>query len=97
MSYGLSFAAIASLVVYTYLHHGKLIWRQYKNSTTEKPDIHMKLMRKYKEAPDWWYYSLFWIVSDVDPAGGINPCGKRTNHSYIDAHAWICHRVGVSH
>ncbi|KAB5570146.1 OPT family small oligopeptide transporter [Coniochaeta sp. 2T2.1] len=59
MSYGLSFAAIASLVVYTYLHHGQMIWRQYQNSTNEKPDIHMKLMRKYKEAPTWWYLSLF--------------------------------------
>jgi membrane protease YdiL (CAAX protease family) len=62
MSYGLSFAAIASLVVYTYLHHGQTIWRQYQNSTNEKPDIHMKLMRKYKEAPTWWYLGLFGIV-----------------------------------
>lgn len=64
MSYGLSFAAIASLIVYTWLHHGKLIWRQYRNATTEKPDIHMKLMKKYKEAPTWWYMSLFVIVSE---------------------------------
>ncbi|KAH6627817.1 OPT oligopeptide transporter protein-domain-containing protein [Chaetomium tenue] len=62
ISYGLSFAAIASLVVYTYLHHGKTIWRQYKSSTTEKPDIHMKLMRRYKEAPTWWYMSLFAVM-----------------------------------
>ncbi|PNP57911.1 hypothetical protein THARTR1_02069 [Trichoderma harzianum] len=62
ISYGLSFAAISSLVVYTYLHHGKYIWRQYMNSTTEKPDIHMKLMRKYKEAPTWWYLSLFCLM-----------------------------------
>jgi hypothetical protein len=63
MSYGLSFAAIASLIVYTYIHHSKTIWRQYKNSTNEKPDIHMKLMRKYREAPTWWYFGLFFIVS----------------------------------
>ncbi|KAL1843811.1 hypothetical protein VTJ49DRAFT_7521 [Mycothermus thermophilus] len=62
IAYGLSFAAIASLVVYTYLHHGKTIWRQYKSSTTEKPDIHMKLMRRYKEAPTWWYMSLFAVM-----------------------------------
>ncbi|KAK4106767.1 small oligopeptide transporter [Parathielavia hyrcaniae] len=62
ISYGLSFAAISSLVVYTYLHHGKTIWRQYKSSTTEKPDIHMKLMRRYKEAPTWWYMSLFAVM-----------------------------------
>jgi len=63
ISYGLSFAAIASLIVYTYLHHGKTIWQQYRNSANEKPDIHMKLMRKYKEAPTWWYMSLFALVS----------------------------------
>lgn len=62
ISYGLSFAAIASLVVYTYLHHGKTIWSQYKSSTSEKPDIHMKLMGKYKEAPTWWYMGLFGIM-----------------------------------
>ncbi|KAK2072221.1 hypothetical protein P8C59_006592 [Phyllachora maydis] len=62
MSYGLSFASIASLVVYTYLHHGETIWKQYKNSTNEKPDIHMKLMRRYKEAPSWWYMSLFVLM-----------------------------------
>lgn len=63
----MSFAAISSLVVYTYLHHGKYIWRQYMNSTTEKPDIHMKLMKKYKEAPTWWYLTLFSIVSHPTP------------------------------
>ncbi|KAI2639552.1 small oligopeptide transporter [Hypomontagnella submonticulosa] len=62
LSYGLSFAAITALIVYTYLHHSKTIWAQYQNSTTEKPDIHMKLMQKYKEAPSWWYFSLFGIV-----------------------------------
>ncbi|RWA12142.1 hypothetical protein EKO27_g2965 [Xylaria grammica] len=42
--------------------HRGTIWAQYQNSTHEKPDIHMKLMRKYKEAPLWWYTSLFLIV-----------------------------------
>jgi hypothetical protein len=68
MAYGLSFAAISSLIVYTFLHNRKQIYRQYKNSTTEKPDIHMKLMRKYKEAPTWWYMSLFAVVSPDTPA-----------------------------
>lgn len=63
ISYGLSFAAIASLIVYTYLHHGPMIWNQWKNSKTENDDIHMKLMRKYPEAPTWWYMSLFVFVS----------------------------------
>jgi len=62
MSYGLSFAAIASLVVYTYLNHGKQIWQQFRNSTKEEPDIHMKMMKKYREAPTWWYMSLFCVM-----------------------------------
>jgi hypothetical protein len=58
-AYGLSFASISSLIVYTFLHQRKQIWSQYNSSTSDKPDIHMKLMRKYKEAPSWWYMSLF--------------------------------------
>lgn len=63
MSYGLSFAAITALIVYTYLHNGDHIMRQYRNSTREKPDVHMKMMRKYPEAPSWWYMTLFVMVS----------------------------------
>ena len=63
MSYGLSFAAIASLVVYTYLHHGEHILKQWRASTSEKADVHMRLMRRYPEAPSWWYMTLFALVS----------------------------------
>ncbi|PFH59998.1 hypothetical protein XA68_11581 [Ophiocordyceps unilateralis] len=59
MAYGLAFAAISSLIVHTLLHYRKQIWRQYRNSTGEKPDIHMKLMSRYTEAPASWYLSLF--------------------------------------
>ncbi|PHH77065.1 hypothetical protein CDD80_969 [Ophiocordyceps camponoti-rufipedis] len=59
MAYGLAFAGISSLIVHTYLHYRKQIWQQYRNSTGEKPDIHMKLMSRYSEAPMWWYLSLF--------------------------------------
>ncbi|KAI0393088.1 OPT oligopeptide transporter protein-domain-containing protein [Xylariaceae sp. FL0594] len=62
LAYGLSFATIAALVVHTLLHYSGPIWAQYKNSTNEKPDIHMKLMRKYKEVPLWWYSFLFVTV-----------------------------------
>ena len=62
MSYGLSFATIAALVVYTYLHHGRQILSQFQNSQGEVPDIHVKLMSKYKEAPQWWYGALFILM-----------------------------------
>ena len=62
MSYGLSFAAISSLIIYTYLNHGKQIWRQFREGKNAEPDIHMKMMNKYKEAPTWWYMGLFAIM-----------------------------------
>ncbi|KAI8635048.1 OPT oligopeptide transporter protein-domain-containing protein [Xylariaceae sp. FL1651] len=62
LSYGLSFAAITALITHTFIYYSGPIWAQYQNSTNEKPDIHMKLMRKYEEAPAWWYASLFFIV-----------------------------------
>ncbi|CAF3617220.1 unnamed protein product [Fusarium graminearum] len=79
ISYGLSFAAISSLVVYTYLHNGKQIWQQWRNSTNEKPDVHMKMMRKYKEAPTWWYMSLFAIMLLI---GFYTVLGYPTNLSW---------------
>ncbi|KAL9112890.1 MAG: hypothetical protein Q9227_002967 [Pyrenula ochraceoflavens] len=60
ISYGLSFAAISALIVHTYLYHGKEIIgriKQWKDVQAE--DVHMKLMRKYKEVPEWWYGVLF--------------------------------------
>ncbi|KAI1810965.1 OPT oligopeptide transporter protein-domain-containing protein [Poronia punctata] len=62
LAYGLSFATMAALVVHTLLHYSGSIWAQYQDSTNEKPDIHMKLMRKYKEVPSLWYLTLFVLV-----------------------------------
>lgn len=62
MSYGLSFAAISSVVVYTYLNYRHVIAAQFRNSKTEKPDIHMKLMMKYPDVPEWWYGILFVLM-----------------------------------
>ena len=61
LNYGLSFATLSSLVVYVFIHHREQIVGQFKNSKDEKPDIHMKLMRKYKEAPEWWYMAIFGV------------------------------------
>jgi hypothetical protein len=63
LPYGLSFAAITSLIVYVYLNHGKQLYHQFRNSTKEELDIHMKLMRKYKEALTWCIsrFSVPWL------------------------------------
>ncbi|KAL6828792.1 OPT oligopeptide transporter domain-containing protein [Trichoderma sp. SZMC 28015] len=62
INYGLSFATAVSLVCYTWLNHRHRIWSLYIKSAHKKPDIHMKLMFKYKEVPHWWYLSIFAIM-----------------------------------
>lgn len=53
MAYALGFAALMSTVVHVALFYGKDIYRRTKNAKYEEPDIHLKLMRKYPEAPEW--------------------------------------------
>lgn len=62
ISYGLSFATIASLVVYTWIHYRHQIIAQFKKARVEDQDIHMKLMAKYPETPTWWYAATFIIM-----------------------------------
>ncbi|KAH8434393.1 uncharacterized protein LDX57_012041 [Aspergillus melleus] len=58
LTFGLSFAAVTSMVVHTYLYHGSEIWAKLKNSRAGGEDIHRRLMHAYKEVPDWWYAVL---------------------------------------
>lgn len=64
LSYGMSFATLISTVVHCGLFYGPDIWRRSRNSASEEPDVHLKLMRKYKEAPEWWFAAIF-VVSFV--------------------------------
>ncbi|KFY09124.1 hypothetical protein V492_05597 [Pseudogymnoascus sp. VKM F-4246] len=99
LSYGLQFAALASLLTHTACWHGRDIVRQWKNSleevrgqakigyealpgtalprgrrgmrgrrpsfepgvedTLNQEDVHNRLMRRYKDAPMWWYLATF--------------------------------------
>jgi OPT oligopeptide transporter protein len=56
--YGQSFATITSVFVHAYLFYGAQIWQQFKESLDSEDDIHMKLNRVYRQAPDWWYLAL---------------------------------------
>lgn len=58
MSYGLSFAVTTATVVHSLLFDSRDILRYWKTSRTDRDDIHMRLMRSYKEAPLWWYALL---------------------------------------
>lgn len=61
LNYGLSFAALTAAIVHTIIFNGKEVWYRYKAARNQEPDIHMKVMAKYDEAPDWWYGVLFVI------------------------------------
>ncbi|KAJ5659972.1 hypothetical protein N7507_006423 [Penicillium longicatenatum] len=62
LTYGLSFAAVTAIVLHTYLYNGSEIWARFKDSRHGGEDIHRRLMRAYKEVPDWWYGVLTVIV-----------------------------------
>lgn len=58
LCYGLSFAAISSVIVHTALYHGREIWQRTRAKEGELDDIHAKMMRKYNPIPLWWFAVL---------------------------------------
>ncbi|KAG6405415.1 hypothetical protein SASPL_133004 [Salvia splendens] len=64
MTYGVGFAALTATVVHVILFHGREIWEQSKSSFNEKEkDIHTKLMSKYRQVPEWWFWCI--LVGNV--------------------------------
>ncbi|KAH8888862.1 OPT family small oligopeptide transporter [Thozetella sp. PMI_491] len=61
LSYGLGFAALISTLVHVGLFYGRDIIDRIRDAQNEEADIHLKLMRKYKEAPQWWFLAVFVI------------------------------------
>ncbi|KAJ8632363.1 hypothetical protein MRB53_025699 [Persea americana] len=56
MTYGIGFAALTATIVHVLLFHGSEIWQMSKSAFQEKrEDIHTRLMRKYKQVPEWWF------------------------------------------
>jgi OPT family small oligopeptide transporter len=62
LAYGLSFAGLTSVIVHVFLYYRHDIVRQWRQARTADEDIHMKLMRRYPEVPDWWYYTVLIIT-----------------------------------
>ncbi|KAK1763426.1 OPT family small oligopeptide transporter [Phialemonium atrogriseum] len=62
LNYGLSFAALIAVLVHVALFHGREIWYRFRTARDQEPDIHMKLMKKYVDAPEWWYGALLVIA-----------------------------------
>ena len=62
LTYGLSFAAIAAVLSHTAIFHGRALWAQVRNIRSDEEDVHLRMMRKYKEVPHWWYAAMFLIM-----------------------------------
>ncbi|KAJ4850720.1 Oligopeptide transporter 3 [Turnera subulata] len=59
LSIGSGFARFTATLTHVALFHGSDIWRQSRAAVKNaKLDIHAKLMKAYKQVPDWWYYAL---------------------------------------
>ncbi|CAN6480655.1 unnamed protein product [Victoria cruziana] len=62
VTYGVGFASLTATVVHVALFHGREIWELSKSAFQEKKiDIHTGLMRKYKQAPEWWFIVILLI------------------------------------
>ncbi|KAK3410467.1 hypothetical protein EUGRSUZ_J02450 [Eucalyptus grandis] len=60
--YGFGFACLTATVVHVFLFHGKEIWLLSKSAFSEKKmDIHTKLMRRYKQVPEWWFTCILLV------------------------------------
>ncbi|XP_019152874.1 PREDICTED: oligopeptide transporter 4-like [Ipomoea nil] len=68
LTYGFGFAKIASTISHVALFYGREIYDQYKAASKEKMDIHTRLMRKYKDIPSWWFYTLLLVTIIVSLA-----------------------------
>ncbi|KAG5612828.1 hypothetical protein H5410_024109 [Solanum commersonii] len=56
VTYGLNFAAVMATLSQVALFNGKEIVQRFQASYKGKPDIHTRLMMKYKDIPNWWFY-----------------------------------------
>lgn len=91
LSYGLSFAAVTSIVFYTYLYNGKEIWAKFKDAKHGGEDIHKRLMNSYKEVPDWWYGVLTLVVLGL----GIFTCRYWDTQLPVWGFIVVCFGMGL--
>lgn len=59
LCYGVSFGALSSVIVHTVLFHGREIYERARLARNQDADVHLKMMKKYRDTPDWWYYVWF--------------------------------------
>ncbi|KAG6367381.1 hypothetical protein INS49_001570 [Diaporthe citri] len=62
LAYGLAFATVSAIVVHVILYHGRTIKAQFTLARNQEDDSHMRMMKKYRDAEDWWYMALFAVM-----------------------------------
>ncbi|KAM0828507.1 hypothetical protein ACQ4PT_067493 [Festuca glaucescens] len=59
ITYGVGFASLTATIVHVLLFHGSEIWQLSRSAFKEKRvDVHTKLMRGYKQVPEWWFICI---------------------------------------
>ncbi|XP_047317646.1 oligopeptide transporter 3-like [Impatiens glandulifera] len=59
LSIGSGFLRFTSTITHVALFNGSDIWKQSKSAIKNaKLDVHAKLMRNYKQVPEWWFLIL---------------------------------------
>ena len=58
----MGFAALISTIVHVAVFYGPDIINRTRSAKYEEADVHLKMMRKYREAPEWWFLAVF-VVS----------------------------------
>ena len=71
LCYALSFASISCVLVNAALFDGKWMLQRLRKRGHSEDDVHMRLMRKYKEVPEWWYQVLLAFMFAVSLASVV--------------------------
>ncbi|XBI76499.1 hypothetical protein VPH35_069734 [Triticum aestivum] len=62
ITYGVSFASLTATIVHVLLFHGSEILQLSRSTFQGKSvDIHTKLMRRYKQVPEWWFICILLV------------------------------------
>ncbi|EJD47639.1 OPT oligopeptide transporter [Auricularia subglabra TFB-10046 SS5] len=86
--YGIFFAAYSSTVSHAILYHRREIWMGMKsvlsktNVLKTNNDVHSRIMRNYKEVPEWWYFSVL-VGSIALGAAGVGAWPTTTTPAVV--------------
>ncbi|KAK1303624.1 Oligopeptide transporter 7 [Acorus calamus] len=63
ITYGFIFASLTATISHVALFHGREIWEMSKFAfRKEKMDVHTRLIRVYKQVPQWWFQCILLVT-----------------------------------